>query len=85
MMEITEIYVAIAVLALAIILVLLFCGRKSRKAKKLSPLTIFAFVLIIAGICFGDNRIVGYGFIGAGVVVAVIDLILREIARKKRK
>ena len=35
----------------------------------------FGTVLIVLGIVFGSERVVGYTFIGGGVLFAVIDLI----------
>jgi hypothetical protein len=34
-----------------------------------------AFGLILVGMFFGENRFIGYGFIGAGVVLAIADAI----------
>ena len=31
--------------------------------------------LIVLGIVFGDDRLIGYGFIGAGLLLSVIDVI----------
>ena len=84
-MVITEFYILIAVIALAIIFVLLLYSGKNKKTKRLSPLAILAFVFIIAGICFGDNRTIGYSFMGAGVLTAVVDIILKERASKRKR
>jgi hypothetical protein len=36
-----------------------------------------ALPLVLAGILFGENRLIGYGLMGAGVLLAVIDIIIR--------
>lgn len=67
-------YIAISVIALAIIAaVVIYRHKKSQK--KMSKLGTFAFLLIILGIVFGEDITVGYSFIGTGVVLAVIDII----------
>jgi hypothetical protein len=49
------------------------------KQMKISPTrwVFLAFPLIIAGIVFGENRFIGYGLIGAGILLAFIDIIIR--------
>jgi hypothetical protein len=42
-----------------------------------------AFAFILAGILFSANRLVGYGLMGVGVVLAVIDII--RMARNKKQ
>jgi len=34
-----------------------------------------SFLLIILGIVFGDNRLIDYSFMEAGMVMAIIDII----------
>jgi len=36
-----------------------------------------AFSLVLAGILFGENRLIGYGLMGAGVLLAFIDIVVR--------
>ena len=69
----SQIYIAISILVLAIIAVLVFF--KSKKEKKLTPLAGLAFGFIMAGIIFGDDRLIGYSLIGIGVILAIIDII----------
>jgi hypothetical protein len=73
-MDPSQIYIAIAIVVLAVIAVVMFFVRKERP-KKLTPLAGLAFAFIIAGIAFGDSRLVGYSLIGVGVVIAVVDII----------
>jgi uncharacterized membrane protein len=74
--QLTFIVLSLVILAIIALLVV-FVGRRG-KGEELSKLTILAFVLIISGIVFGDDRFIGYGLIGAGVLVAVIDIIRKR-------
>ena len=71
----SQIYIAISIAVLAIIALLVFFVNKNKKEKKLSRLAGLSFAFIIAGIIFGDDRLVGYGLIGVGVILAIIDMI----------
>ena len=62
-----------SILVLAIIALLVFF--KTKKEKKLTPIAGLAFGFILAGIIFGDNRLIGYILIGIGVILAIIDII----------
>ena len=83
-----EIYTTMSVIILAIVAIsaiyISYAGynTKSKGTKRLSKLTAFAFLLIILGIIFGDNRLLGYSFMGTGVILAVIDAI-KKIKNKK--
>jgi hypothetical protein len=71
-------YIIISILALALVVVLVFAVRRKPRQNRLSPLSSLAFGCIIAGILFGENRILGYGLLGLGVIVAVVDIFLQE-------
>jgi hypothetical protein len=73
-MNISQIYIAIAIVVLAIIALLVFFVSKNKKDKKLTPLAGLAFGFILAGIIFGDKRLIGYSLIGVGVILAIIDI-----------
>tara|TARA_Y100000310_G_scaffold337938_1_gene426275 strand:+ start:7197 stop:7436 length:240 start_codon:yes stop_codon:yes gene_type:complete len=76
----SQIYIIIAIVALAFIA--LFFVRKNKKKEKLTALTILAFGFIFAGILFSDgSRLIPYSLMGIGVVLAVIDIIIK--LRKK--
>ncbi len=70
-----QIYIFISILVLAIIAVLVFFVNKNKKDKKFTPLAGLSFAFVLAGIFFGDDRLVGYSLIGAGVILAIIDMI----------
>jgi hypothetical protein len=72
-MEASQIYILISIFVLAIVAGLFF--MKGKKRRTLTPLTGLAFGFIVAGIVFGDNRFAGYGLMGTGVLLAVIDAV----------
>jgi len=70
------VWIAISITALVIIVVLLLISR--RKGKQLlnpSNLLILGMSFVVLGIIFGDERLIGYSFIGVGVLLSVIDAI----------
>jgi lipopolysaccharide export LptBFGC system permease protein LptF len=73
-MDIPQTYIAIAIVVLMVIALLVFLTSKNRKEMRLSPLASLAFGFILAGILFADNGLVGYGLIGVGVLLAVLDI-----------
>jgi lipoprotein signal peptidase len=73
-MNASQIYILISIIVLAIIAIVVVLRRK-KEQKPLSKLTALAFSFIIAGIIFGENRLIGYSLIGVGVVLAIIDIV----------
>jgi hypothetical protein len=69
------IYIALSIGVLAVIVVLVFLLGKSRKENRLTPLASLAFAFTMAGIIFGENRLVGYSLLGVGLILAVIDIL----------
>jgi len=70
------VWIAISITALVVIVVLLLISR--RKGKQLlnpSNLLILGMSFVVLGIIFGDDRLIGYSFIGVGVLLSVIDAI----------
>jgi asparagine N-glycosylation enzyme membrane subunit Stt3 len=67
-------WIAISIIALVAIVVLLLAGR-GKQYKKPSNLAILGMSLVVLGIIFGDDRLIGYSFIGVGVLLSVIDAI----------
>ncbi|MAT41879.1 MAG: hypothetical protein CL609_06025 [Anaerolineaceae bacterium] len=74
----SQIYIITSILILVIIAILFFFTNKNKTKKRLSGLASLSFGLIITGIVFGDNRLVGYSLIGAGVVFAIIDIFIKN-------
>ncbi len=75
-MSIPEIYLAAALVVLSIILLLIFWVR--RREYRITPLISLAFAFVVAGILFGEDRVVGYGLMATGVVLALIEWWLRR-------
>jgi hypothetical protein len=67
-------WIAISVTALVVIVVLLLIGR-GKEYHKPSNLAILGMSFVVLGIIFGDDRLIGYSFIGIGVLLSVIDAI----------
>jgi hypothetical protein len=65
------IYIGISVAVFIAILVLLILNRS--KTHRISTLTMLGMTMVVLGIIFGDTRLVGYSFIAAGVLLAIID------------
>ena len=57
--------------------------RKNKKEKTLTPLATLAFMFILAGILFGDDRLISYSLFGIGIILAVIDVINKKKRKKK--
>lgn len=74
-MNASQIYVLIALVALAIIATLAFILRKDRKAARFTIFARLALACVLAGILFGENRWISYGLLGAGIVLALIDIV----------
>lgn len=77
-MDLNKGYVLLALTALGIVLVILTAmGRVGHKYRRLSTLGGIAFSLVIAGVVFDENRGLGFSLLGAGVLVAALDAMLR--------
>ncbi len=74
-MNISQVYILISIVVLAIIMILVIVVARNRKVQTLTPLTGLAFGFILAGIFFGENRILGYILMGIGVLLAVFDML----------
>jgi len=72
-----SVVVAIAIIALFVLMLIRQKQNRGSESKALTPLTGLAFACIVAGIMFGDERWLGYGLMGVGVVLAVIDAVLK--------
>ena len=75
----SQIYLVISIMVLAIIAILVLYAKKNKKDEKLSKLGGLSFACIIAGIVFGENRLIGYSLIGFGVILAIIDIVKKRI------
>ena len=68
------VWIAIAMASLIVIVLLLLLGR-GKQYKRPSNLAVLGMSLVVLGIIFGDSRIVGYSFIGVGVLLSVTDAV----------
>ena len=73
-MILPRVYVALAIIVIALIFILIYFSGKKRRSRKLSPMAGIAFTFIVAGIVFGEDQLLGYSLIGAGVVLAFWDI-----------
>ena len=71
-----NVYIAVSIIALIIIIgLLLFVRERGRKYSKPSNLAALGMALVVLGIIFGDERWLSYSLMGVGVVLSVIDAI----------
>jgi len=76
MVNASQVYIAISIVALAIIAIVVIFTRKKKPQKPPSQLAMLGMSLVLLGIIFGgDNWLIGYSFLGAGVILSVIDII----------
>ncbi len=71
-------YIIISIIVLAVIATLAIYTGRSKRPKKLSKLVMFAMLLVVFGIisiATDQGRLISYSFMGAGVLLSVIDII----------
>jgi amino acid transporter len=73
-MNISQMYIAVAIVVLLVIALLVSFTSKNRRENKLTPLAGLAFGFILAGILFSEDRLIGYSLMGVGVLLAVVDI-----------
>ena len=73
-MDISQSYILLSVAALAVIVFLLLFLNKNRGKTRLTPLASLAFGFVLAGALFGKERLIGYGLMSVGVLLAVVDI-----------
>ena len=71
-MNTSQVYIIISIAALVLVVIIFLAARK--KGKKLTPPVGLAWALVLAGIFFSEERLIGYSLMGVGVALAVIDL-----------
>ncbi len=77
-MSASQIFIALSIAILAAIALLVFVVGRRRKENRLTPLAGLAFGFVVAGVVFGDDRLIGYSLLGIGVLLAVIDVFRRS-------
>jgi hypothetical protein len=74
----SQIYILISIIILLVIAILLIIFiKKDKKQKSLTPLAGIAFAFVLAGIIFGENRLIGYSLIGIGILLAIVDIVIK--------
>ena len=76
MVNLSDAYILITIVVLAILVIVLVIAGKQVKTRP-SKWAFLAFSLIVAGIVFGENRLIGYCLMGTGILLAFIDIIVR--------
>ena len=74
-MNASLVYILIAILILVLLVVQFAIIARRPVSRTLTPLAGLAFGFILAGIFFGQNRLLGYGLMGIGILLAIIDII----------
>lgn len=74
-------YILVTLIVL-VVLAIIFVSRSKKQHNPITKLGAISLILIIAGIVFGEITTLSYELIGAGIVLAVIDIFVR--ARKKK-
>jgi len=69
------VYIVMIIVVLAIIAILVFVVRRDQRPSRLTPLSGLAFAFVLAGLFFGEERFIGYGLMGFGVILAIVDII----------
>jgi uncharacterized membrane protein len=73
-MDAYQVYILMSIVVLALVAILLYFASRKRPKRGLSRLAALSFAFIIAGIIFGEDRLVGYSLLGAGIGLAVVDI-----------
>ena len=76
-MNMQTIYILIAIAVLAIV-ARRMRGIWKRQENTFSPLAGLAFGFILAGILFTSERLLSYGLMGIGVILAVVDIFVSK-------
>jgi hypothetical protein len=80
-MNTSQIYIIATIAVLLVIALLAFFVRNNKKVNRLTMLASLAFGFVLAGLFIPDNRFIGYGLMGIGVILAVIDIFTRSKSR----
>ncbi len=68
------VFVVISIVVLAVVAVLVFLVRGKQAENRITPLAGLAFAFAVAGIILGEERLIGYGLMGIGIVLAMADI-----------
>ena len=73
--------VGVAVVFVAVILL----GRNKERTKGDSTILTLGLVLVVLGIMFGDDPLIGYLFVGVGVLLSIISAIRSRSKRMNQQ
>jgi FtsH-binding integral membrane protein len=77
-MNASQAYILVSIITLFVVAILVFLLARSGQRNRLTPLAGIAFAFVLAGILFGENRLVGYSLMGIGIVLAIADMVQRS-------
>jgi hypothetical protein len=77
-MNSSQFYIFLSIVVLAVIAFLVLIVNRNKKRTRLTPLAGLAFGFVLAGILLGEYRLVGYGLMGVGVILAVVDMLQKR-------
>jgi hypothetical protein len=75
LMEELWLIIVIAVGIISIATAIAFLTRKKKQAIQDNALLPLGITFVVLGIVFGDDRLVGYSFIGVGVLLSIISAV----------
>jgi len=78
-------WLLIAIGAAAIFVVVILLRRKKERTKEDNALLTLGLTLVVVGIIFGDDPLIGYSFIGVGVLLSIISAIKSRSKRMKQR
>jgi uncharacterized membrane protein len=69
-----QLWLMVGIASVIVLLAVVFLIRKKRTNKE-NTLVTLGMVFVVLGIVFGDDRLLGYSFIGVGVLLSIISVI----------
>ena len=78
-------WLPIAIGAAVILAAVILLTRKKERAREDYALLTLGPTLVVLGIIFGDDPLIGYSFIGVGVLLSIISAIKGRSKRMKRR
>ena len=70
-----SVFVTIIIIGLFVMMLIRRRRSGNQQSNTLTSLTSAAVICVIIGITFGEERWIGYGFIGLGMLLAIIDML----------
>ena len=71
-------------MALAVVFVVfVLLGRKKGRTKEDNAILTLGLVLVVLGVIFGDDPLIGYSFIGVGLLLSIIGAIRSRTIKQR--